>query len=65
MSVVALTSDMGDGLVGATGNAHGWAWMQTGDGCGWTRVLELVIIMLSGKKKENILDKLGQLVVVH
>ena len=64
--VVALTSDVGDGLVGAMGDERGWARMGTGDGRGWTRVLELVIIVLSGKKKEkeNILDKLGQLVVV-
>ena len=51
--VVALTSDVGDGLVGAMGDERGWARMGTGDGRGWTRVLELVIITLSGKKKEK------------
>ena len=54
--------------MGVTGDEHGWARMGTGCGRGWTRVLELVIIALSGKKKEkkeNILDKLGQHVAVR
>ena len=53
--------------MGVTGDECGWARMGTGGGRGWTRVLELVIIALSGKKKkkENILDKLGQHVAVH
>ena len=51
------------------GDERGWAWMGTGGGRGWTRVLELEIIALSGKtkekKKENILDELGQHVAVR
>ena len=39
--------------VGMTGDERGWGWMGTGGGRGWTRVLELVIIALSGKKEEK------------
>ena len=44
-----------------------WTRMGAGGGRGWTQVLELVIITLveRRKKKKNILDKLGQHVVVR
>ena len=49
----------------ATGDERGWTRMGTGGGRGWTRVLVLVIITFSGKKKKNSLDELVQRVVVR
>ena len=39
--------------MGTTGDERGWTWMGTGGGRGWTRVLVLVIIAFSGKKKKT------------
>ena len=44
-----------------------WTWivLDVADGRGWTQMLVLVIMALSGNKKQNLLDEWHQRMVSH